>query len=546
MNLLVRYQPVGEDWYEFELEEGLKITKSRNKAASCSVALPRTFATENASGYGGLQVLLNDKYLFDGTSQSKDFGKTKINLTGYDFLWDLSKERRMFEQGSTSLTPTEAFEQAFDNDGSFDTYFNPIWGETYGAPWLAGYDAKRFVVPADTAASYGNPFWDCYDKSGIDFMKQLADVSYKGNKYRYFYWYENIKGNKYLFFEPDGWGKTWKNMDYTIDQKLKTKFSVIWNNVVVWGKKRSGFFPVDQDYWTEKNLDGWIKNEVNGTTTLSTDPLSTFGLASFKINTVGIAVFLAEGGAYRTFSNAGNEFASFNTFTGLHFYYYVDNQANVNYYVYLVDSGDNITFYECTEAAGDWHEVTITGKTVADGWTSVHVDFDWNEVSKIYVIQLHAATEITRNYWVDNLYITFAPFRSENISNATGYDSDSADEYGKRTSPPINWPNLDTIDKCNNVSSALVNYYKDPQYNYGVKFNNFISFRLNENINLVKFQEDLTLPITKITWEFKQLGEIETTVDLGSPRMTLGDTLSKYSRDIIKPSKDRGLTYYVY
>ena len=71
MNLLVRYQPLGEGWYEFELEQGVTITKFRGKPTLCSVTLPTIPSIVNASGYGNLHVLGDNQYLFDGKSQNK-------------------------------------------------------------------------------------------------------------------------------------------------------------------------------------------------------------------------------------------------------------------------------------------------------------------------------------------------------------------------------------------------------------------------------------------------------------------------------------------
>jgi hypothetical protein len=554
MELLVRYQPTGEKWHEFQLEEGIKISKERNAAATANISLPNTFTTENASGYGKLQVLYNDYYLFDGISQSKEFGKDNIQLIAYDYLWNISKLRRMMGQGSTSVTPSQAFTDVFDNSGT-SAYFTGIWGESYSAAWKTGYDATTYVVPADTATTYGAPFFDCINKSGTDFMKFLADISYRGDKYRYFYWFENIAGSWYLFFQPDGWGKTWKNLIYEVTSDLKETYEDIWNDIVVWGKQNSGFLPPTQDGWTESNLDGWVYVNIGA------------ALNNFAFEDSSVAGFAAKKGSYmlnfdcdynvglddvawfeRSLQERDTDYINLENLNKFHAWYRIDDVGSDfnDVYFRLLDSSSNIASWDSGAgiAANTWYEVDITGTTVASGWSSVAGGFDWTQVAILQVRVEGANGAVTRSLHIDDLYI--GRFPQKTTSSSSGYDSTSAGLYEKRTTPPINFPWFNNVADCNSMASVLLNYYKDPSYQIGQKYSQFIPFNLNDNINFTRYGKDLTLPIHKLSWDFKSAEEVITTVELGLPRLDIVDRLKKISTDVLEPGKDYGMQYYVY
>lgn len=557
MELLVRYQPTGENWKQFELEKGVMITKQRNIPATCKVSLPRVLATERMSGYGNLQVLMNNNYLFDGKSQLKPYRTENVELTAYDYLWDLSKERRMFEQGTTSMTPSEAFTEAFDKDSNFGNY-NAIWGESYSGPWLDNYDATTFVVPAQTAAYFGWPFFDCNNKNGLDFMKLLADLCYRGNKYRYFYWFENINGTWYIFFQPNGWGKTWKNLSYTIVDDLNESYEDIFNNIIVWGRKTGNYWPMDQDNWTEKNIDGWnLTSQFMSTCTHDFDNSNTqYGEHSYHLDITLTTGGIPRAWSYRTFNDGQYDYMSLDHIKEFRFKWKFVGTA-ADFYegrVYLLDSASKGAYVFLTNpVSGTWYDVVIDGKTKPDSgpdptkWYVIDSGFNWFEIDKLYMRwEFDTGLTSSHDIYIDHMYFDLHPIKSQNISNATGYDATSAGLYQKRTPAPINMPWVNRVEYCNSFASSLVNYYKDPQYTLSMKFNEFKPFYLNDNINFTRYGKNLTLPIDKLSWNFKEEGEIETTVNLGLPRLELGDLLSKFSVDVVEPSKQWGLEYYIF
>ncbi len=527
MELLVRYKPTGDDWYEFDIESGILIKKQRNKPAVCTIDLPNTFATTKASSYANLQVLLNNQYLFDGHTENKGYGKDKHKLVAYDWLWDFTRQRRIMEQGTTAITPSEAFTDVFDNAGT-SAYFNGIWYESYTGPWIDGYNATRHVVPAETSATYGDPFFDCIDQSGIWFMKYLADLCYVGDKYKYFYRYENIGGERYLFFEPDGWGTTHENPDYTVTQNLHESTADILNNIRVWGRKVAGYFPPDCDYWTEKDAEGWSGGGTFDTTWVD------YGNQSLYVNSPANPWNYS-----RHFTSPDGEYVNMETLTTLYMRYY---WTLVNTPVLtLYDSGLLMASVNLNAGLAAWHTLNITGKEVADGWTAVNANFDWTQVGRMDIHGLVGGTG-----WLDHLYFYVNPLSSENNSDTTGQDAASIATYGNRSPEPIHFNWINNRSDCNARANVLCKYYKDPQYKISMKWNDFMNFKLNDNINFTEYQKDITLPIDQLTWNFKTDDEIETSVSLGLQRMKLSDLLSKFSTDVKQHGKDWGQQYYVF
>lgn len=541
MELLVRYQPVGEDWYEFDIESGILIKKQRNKPAVCNINLPNTFTTTKASAYANLQVLLNDQYLFDGHTEDKGYGKDQHQLVAYDWLWDFTRQRRIMEQGTTAITPSEAFTDVFDNNGT-SAYFNGVWGESYTGPWIDGYNATRYIVPAETSAIFGDPFFDCVNKDGLEFMKFLADISYVGDKYRYFYWYENINGTRYLFFEPDGWGTTHENLDYIVTNNLNEKTSDIYNDIEVWGGNLTGKIPLDADAWTERTIADWTAT-AGVTLSLSTTVVPNAGdhSLSIAIAVVTLPIVIRH---YLMQDGSGINLETLRWVAGA---FYGDAAFN-NQQVAVSANTNSLNYYysnyEAIAVPGVFENHFFTKAEIeansfgAPDWTNIeYIEIWWNRTAGTF----NGAT-----HYLDNFYLEIYPMRSENNSDTTGQDATSIATYRTRRPNPIKFSWIDNVTDCNSYANVMCKYYKDPQYKLSMKWNDFMNFRLNDNINFTEYQKNITLPIDKLAWNFKAEDEIETSVDLGLPRLSIKDLLSKYSTAVIEPGKDWGHQYFVW
>jgi len=546
MELTVQYQGTGQPWKNITLEKGVTISKERNTAATITINIPRSVHTEQMSAYNKMRVYLDDYNLFDGKTQNKKYSRDYIQFSGYDLLWDFSNERRMFEQGSTEIRPDEAFTDVFDKD-STSSYFDGIW-EDYTTPWIEGFDATTYVVPAEVAITYGNQFFDCIDKSGTDYMKYLADISHRGNIYKYFYWYELINDTKTLFFQPDGWGKLWTDLSYTVTSELEEVIENLWNNIIVKGRKIRGYLASDGDNWTESTPDGWIDysypvGAVDNPVISSDNPVK--GNWNLKL-TADFSI--------RNNHHIARNLLQNNSFVDISSLEQVYHQAkisvvpsNFEYYIEFVDAAiETLTSPNqgSTFVADDtWYVIDLDNIDL-DTWTDSG-SFDKTNVKRIR-IRMEETDGVDRTFYFDNFYLKFASLRSENTSNATGYDSSSAEEYGKRTPPTIVHTHLKTIDQCNAFASNLVNYYKDPQYSISMKFPCFMPFRLNDRIKFTEYGKTLTLPVHKLKWEFKSSEEIITSVTLGTGKLDIIDRLKKISQDVKEPSKDYGLQYYIF
>lgn len=539
MGLLIRYKPLGYDRIQFDTEIELKISKQRNKPSSASIKVPTSEACINSPAYGDIEIKYNNKIIFDGTVQLKDYGKEKISLTGYDRLWDFTRSKRLFTQTTTGKTPSELFTDIFDQDAT-SSYITGSYGETYSSAWIDGFDAKRFVCPND--ASF-DELMDCKNKCGTDFMKTLADVSQYGDIYRFFYWCENINGQKYLFFQPDGNGKIWESDNY-ISCNLKENAAEVWNDIDVWGIGKTGTIPQNQDYWTESNLDGWedVVYSANSAiafdgTTVNYGQQSLHMFFDYLITDPPIYV------AFRRLKDYNSNYLNLETMSSFNFNYRVDNQMTSNDAVItLTDEDGNGVKYRLHGAAGSWHEISITGKTVADGWSVVDAGFDWGNVKYLF-IYLTRVGDV--NFYLDHCYIQRDPIKSERDGTTSGYDATSIDDYGLRTTAQINMKWVKTIADVNAAAANILQYYKDPQYQGTVTYSDFIPFKLNDNLRLKEYNKDLILPIDKIDWEFKENGEVATKLNVGLIQLSLEDRLKRISNNVDIINFDDGLAYFV-
>jgi len=188
MGLIIKYTPVNEKTYTFELEEGVTINKKRNTNATLNINLHNVPAIKNVNGYGTVECIYNGKTKFIGTVASRSFDVNKINIVAYDYLWNFSRIRRSFNQITFGKSSSEMFTNLFDKNETSD-YVAGIWGESYSAPWLSGYDAITKVVPSDDSSL---DYFNAKNKSGLEFMDFLTKGAYKNSTFRYFFWFDVI------------------------------------------------------------------------------------------------------------------------------------------------------------------------------------------------------------------------------------------------------------------------------------------------------------------------------------------------------------------
>jgi hypothetical protein len=546
MDLLVRYQPTGQKWQEFELEEGIIITKRRNGIGNLSVALPNIPAVRNAPGYGKLEVLLDDMHLFAGKTSGRTIDKDKVNLTANDYLWEFGRTRRSFYQSTFSKTGSEMFTNLFDKDNT-SNYITGEWGNSYTAPWLPDYDAISEVIHSDDVPDY----FDAKNKSGLEFMDFLAKGSYKGSTFKYFYWFDVINGTWTLFYQPDGFGKLWDNLVYTVTEKLNEDYEDIVNDVEVWGKKIAGFFPPDQDYWTEKlEVAAWNEQWGAGWTGSPavwelSSTRATRGEQSLHFDgTAGGAV--AGGYAYLDLGFGEQDYVNLETLTLFSMKFYLETWSSGNLTkMFLTDSSGYSVYYNFPITTGSWQSISITGKTVGDGWFYVDPSFDWTKVNRLYVETTAAASQ-QQEWYLDELYFELNPLKSENSAGdgSDGYDSTSAATYGRRTSAPIHNRRLDTVAKCNTYAKSLVNYTKQIPYTCSIKFDDFYPMRVNDNFKLEHYG-GIILPIDQLKWTFNKDG-VTTNLTLGTPKLNLNEILNKIEQDVDTSNTDDGQEHFVY
>ena len=210
MELLVKYQPIGEDWIEFDVEKGVSISRRRDSYATAKINLSSNFSTRNNIDAGNVQIFLNKHNLFDGTVEKIGFGKDSVTYTCYDQLYKLHGVKRIFYQSTDGITPTQILTDLFDENSTSSYVTEDSGGAAYTGPWVDGFDALTYIVPAET--TYDESL-DCENRNGLQYLDFLMDISQRGNIYKYFYWYENINNDEYIFAEPEGWGKTYRNLE---------------------------------------------------------------------------------------------------------------------------------------------------------------------------------------------------------------------------------------------------------------------------------------------------------------------------------------------
>ena len=537
MNLEVRYKSVNEDWEHFELEKGVVITRQRNAMSTAKVKLPKTRITKDF-GYGNLQILYGKKYLFDGTIATKSIDKDIVNFTANDQLFAIGRERRNFEQSTDDLTTSQMITNVFDQDGD-SSYIDGVFLFDYTDPWIAGYDAKTFVVPSETTYS---DFYDCNNKNGIEYMEFLADASNHGLTKRFFYWFDNIDGSWYLFFQPDAWGKTWKNLSYTVKEKLQERYEEIWNNIVVWGEHRRGFIP-EHDRWTEVDMSGWHGGASSDYS--KSEDYATSGKYSLKHVMGGTITFASQIHRFASTWNAGVNMATFNGCnfdirvpTGL-FQPRIRVDLQTSPSSYFSSSSINLSVGGSGNPAG-WENCNWTREDFSVGTGSPTWDSIWT--IWIDIRDIGADQNLTGTWYTDNFYLSLDPVISGNVDETDGYSATSAAIYGKRTPVPImlGWANHP--DDCSSFAANLLGYYKNPQHFSDISFDSFMPFQLNENILL---KEDIALPIDSLSWNFGPDNAVKTSVKLGISRANVPDILKKYSTKFSEDQYDRGIMYYI-
>ncbi|MFX1515680.1 MAG: hypothetical protein ACFFC6_05180 [Promethearchaeota archaeon] len=404
---------------------------------------------------------------------------------------------------------------------------------------MPDYNAVRHVVPCETAY---DDYYDCEGKTAIQFLDFLKNLSRRGNIYRYYYWADTIDGQKYLFFEPDGWGTTHKNEGYTVTNKLEKSFDTIRNNVVIHGRKIAGYLPTDGDSWTEDTPAGW--NEALGVANLDVSTTQVnVGQKSIAVTTTGA---LDRFRIYRSILQGGDP-VNLETFSGVLCYIYANPLDNPAEAIYVFEDSGLAQFGTNANPAA---------LNMGGAWTTVYRTFDQfagaadlTDITHIYlnVWDINQDNNITGTYYVDGFYIGINPIKSENIDNASGYDATSAGLYGERKLPkPLYINHFTTVAQCNAFASNMVNYYKDPFYRMGIKYNDFRPYRLNEKIEVKDYKEDITLPIDQLSWRFGENDQVETRINLGVPRLSEKKLLQKHSSYISEYEFDRGIGYYVY
>lgn len=543
MTLDIMFQPNEENEQRFNVATQMTINKKRNTPATIAITLPQMRAAEDLEAYSLVRISYDDFVIFDGYTQEKAYAKDKVNLKGYDQLWEFIGKKRSFFQ-TTSARPDELFKNAFDQDEIFDS-FTGYW-ETYNTPWLSDFDASTHVIPAESA-----PFTDFFDGEntiGTDLMKRFADLSYRGNKFTYYYWYEYINGTKYLFFQPDGWGKIWEfssNANLTVVD-LKETLKGLYNNIVVWGKNARGLFPHGGDYWTEDNLDGW--NVVNSglfTFDVALSPTqSIVGEKSLEVVVVAGSPG-SNGSIFRDLREAGNDYVNLENLLTTNLKFYISSLVTEFTVVFILrledNTGKTTLEYLDLSTTGSWVTLSIPDTS----WGFVTGGFDWSKVSKMYFNPSCDTGSDNITIYLDGFYFHRAPIKSQNISPATGYDPTSFSDYKLRTFDVIYRP-LKTVADCNAYAANLLPYYKDPQYQASISIPGFTPLNLNDQIKGTLYGKQVTLPIDTISWTFNEKGAMQTKATLGTPRLKPEDILKKQAMEVMTNSFDRGLTYNVY
>jgi len=565
LSLDITFQPNEETIQRFKTATKLQVKKKVNSPSSFDITFPDSLATRKLEAYSLATIKYNDYILFDGKSQEKGYGKEKITLKGYDWLWDFANEKRAFFQ-KTDARPDQLFTNAFDQDEVFDM-FGGNW-DTYSTPWVDGFDARTFVVPAETAEFV--EFFDGDNVKATDFMKNLADVSFRGPHYTYYYWFENEDGVKSLHFEPEGWGKTWDmrdNANFTV-VTLKESLKELYNNVMVWGKQIAGELPQDTDFWTESNDTGYSLLDISGgvesyhikRAQLNEEMIGD-NVLEIQDDRVQIQAFL-----YRTFVQVNDDgtvrYPNWETLQKTQFYvWYETVEANVEYIrFYMMDSsgikGTILNMWNSNGADGKpvltpalltWHFYELDGLTTSGGWTYADLDTDWENFWRFGIWWDWDGNTPPGNALLmrwDGLKFNFAPVRSSNTSEATGYSETSADDYGLRTLD-INKRSAKNVASCNAIAGNALNYFKDPVYKATAEVSAFVPFKLNDSVKAYYYDKLLTLPITAITWSFDQ-DKVTTKIELGRPRIDATAWLEKNAGDVSVEAYDRGITYYLY
>jgi len=386
-------------------------------------------------------------------------------------------------------------------------------------------------------------------------MGFLSKIAYNGSLYRYFYWFDNIDGQWYLFFQPFGMGKVWKDLIYSVIS-IKELYEEILNNIIVWGNKRYGYYPQDGDYWTEKDLTGWGTVAVGGSFLPVSLSMTDSNYITVQSGEKALEAEVTYNGLtdwgyfWRTLNKDSQNYVNMETFAKLYFKYsWEDHTYPSDARVVLFDANGVYNYKSLTLTASypTWYSINITDKgTGASGWTSINNGgtFDWTQVKKLEFQIRGGGSSGASSFYLDNLYFITDPVKSENTGSSSGYDATSAGLYGKREPYPIyvNW--LKTTAACNKFAASLLGYYKDPQYQVTIKLEGFYPFSLADKIAVNFYGKELELPVNTIKWQFKD--KVITTVNLGHKRKTLSDIFEKISMDFVDAGTDWGNQYYLY
>lgn len=539
MRPIITFNPLNESPVRFDLESSVVISRQRNAPSKATIALPNVRAIRDLTSFNEVEITYNDIILFDGKTQQKTNNGNKIIFQANDWLWDFERKKRSFTQSTDNLRPDQLFTNAFDENEVFD-YLKGEW-ENYITPWIDGFDARTNIVPADVNLDYTDAL-NSENLSGKGFMEFLANASYLQHIYRYFYWFNNINKDRFLFFQPDGWGKIWKDFDFTT-LNFSEISEYLFNNIVIWGANTSGYFPVSGDFWTESDINGWD----DWSTTISLDTAN----AQVGKNCIKLAMpnTWHSSTIYRSLLSR-NEPINLNNLEEFYVKVYVPpGQTHITVICLFVTTDGPGTWYAESDVlvAGAWNNVSLSYSDFSHAAGGASGDeININEL-QFYVVRdypTYLQGNLAGNYYCDGMYIITKPIRSDNLANNSGYDSTSKDNYGFRSSD-VYIRSYNKIVDCNQMASNIVNYLKDPHYSAKIKIPGFESFDLNDNIKGSFFDNELTLPIDKITWVFKPKGEIITTTDLGIKGINLEKILQKLFGEMDIERYDRGQTYYI-
>lgn len=542
------------DVVQYDDEIVASITQRWDAPAEATVNYIRTKAIEELDGNSIVELKYGDRTLIYGTVEGDNFSKDRVDMSIKGKLFEYGHKYRSFYQSTTGITAAEAFTNAF-NDGSTFSYFssnNKYYVSSYSTPFIDDVDAETYVVPCDESNTW-DEFFDLQGNTGLRFMDILANSAYLGSNYRYHYWYERINDTNYLFFQPEGWGKTWKNLESVeITSRLHRSFENLYNDVIVRGGARKATIPTDQDKWTESDASvyGWVYTNGAVDTVLSTSTTNQVGYNSLYYNASVPNGSVRE--LYRDFivDDTGLDFT---TFTKFHLWYKLNHagaQGPALSSSLRIEDSDGDYVGKSLNDDNAWHELEITEKSAGGGASEWDADtgLNWADVVRVAIDTYNFAIPAGQGdveLYFDNLYIQIDSAKSENAANSSGYDSDSADEYGRRTvAINANWTR--TVSDCNAFASNLVNYYKDPEYNLSIKVPYFLDVHVNDVIEGTFYGFDLTLPVNSITWNFRANGDIETNLQLGAKRYSPEKLLKRMFNDVETLYYDAGIKYYIY